>query len=700
MYTPRNHGVIEVLVFALLIVSSTWGASRSALILHVSPDGDDLQAGTAVAPLRSLTGARDRVRIAKQEGRPVTVRFAAGTYPFAQPVLFGKEDTGTARQPIIYAAEPNAAVRFTGGVTVRGWQTVTDRSVLRQLAPDARSHLRVADLRALGITDYGALAVRGFGKGSPLSEAEVFFDDKPMTLSRWPNMGFRGVAQKHSDQRIEVDTDRPQRWTQESDPWIFAYWHHDWAELYEPVTGIETGSNVLQRSPEIKPQYGITPSRARWYALNLLSELDRPGEYYLDRKAGLLYFWPPARTGETVLSMSPGIMQTDELSHVTFQGFTLEACRGTAIRIKRGSTCAVVACTIRNTGQRGVIVDGGDHHTVYGCDIYETGEGGLSMNGGDRPTLRPAQHNAENNHVHHYSRRARTYKSAIAVSGVGNRIAHNLVHDGPHMALSAGGNDHVVEYNEIHNVVYESGDAGAFYVGRDWTQRGTVLRYNYWHQIVGATGHGGMTIYLDDQHSGHTIHGNLFERCSRAVFIGGGDDNIVTNNVFIDCWRAAHVDNRGMGWQKQATDDPQGTLRKNLRAMPYKNELWSQRYPTLPGILDDQPNIPKRNVFRANVSAGGTWDDIHQGTRSYQSVEMNFVFDADPDWIVLKKDAWQRPRTLRFEDPDTVANLGFKPLPLEKMGLYQDARRASWPAIHEVRVVELPGIPKRFRFND
>jgi hypothetical protein len=312
------------------------------------------------------------------------------------------------------------------------------------------------------------------------------------------------------------------------------------------------------------------------------------------------------------------------------------------------------------------------------------------MSGGDRPSLTPAKHNAENNHVHHYSRRARTYRSAISVSGVGNRIAHNLIHHGPHMALSAGGNNHVVEYNEIHNVVYESGDAGAFYVGRDWTQRGTILRHNYWHQIVGATGHGGMTIYLDDQHSGHLIHGNLFERCSRAVFIGGGDDNIVTNNVFSDCWRAAHIDNRGMGWQKQATDDPNGTLRTRFRAMPVDSKPWREQYPTLANTLDDDPNVPKRNVFCRNISAGGTWDDIHKGTRKYQTVENNLVFDDDRQWIRLVKDDDGRPVRLEFRDPDQVRQIGFEPLPLQRMGLYDDPRRASRDVDHDVEPVSLP----------
>jgi hypothetical protein len=273
-------------------------------------------------------------------------------------------------------------------------------------------------------------------------------------------------------------------------------------------------------------------------------------------------------------------------------------------------------------------------------------------------------------------------------------MAHNLVHHGPHMALSAAGNDHVVEFNEIHNAVYESGDAGAYYVGRDWTQRGNILRYNYWHQIVGATGHGGMTIYLDDQHSGHTIHGNVFERCSRAVFIGGGLDNIATNNVFVDCWKAAHIDNRGMGWQKKFTDDTNSSIHVALRAMPYKEEPWASRYPTLVNILDDEPGVPKRNVFRNNVSAGGSWDDIHQGTRHLQTVENNLVFDQDPDWIRLRKDATGKLTGIVFKDPAAVAAIGFEPIPVAKIGLYADPRRASWPIQRAVDKIKLPDPPK------
>jgi hypothetical protein len=682
-----------------LVLSLTLALGFHALAadLYVASNGNDANAGTSARPFATLERARDAIRDLKQVGalrEAVTVHVRAGTYFLARPVEFKAQDSGSAAVPITYLADRGATVRVTGGREVTGWQEATDAAVLGRLAPEARGKVMVADLRVQNIPDVGGLSLRGFGAGNPVAEAELFFEDAPMTLARWPNQGFQKVKGKESDQTIIVDTNRVGRWSTETDPRVFAYWCFDWAELYEPLAGVDAAKPALLRTQRIKPAYSIKPADARWYGFNLLSELDMPGEYYLDRTNRLLYFWPSKAGGRAVLSLTEGLVRAENLTNVTFRGFTLEACRGTAISLKGGADCHVTGCTIRNTGQQAVQVSGGERHEVYGCDIYFTGTGGISMSGGDRKTLTPAHHNAENNHVHQYARRARTYHPGISVSGVGNRIAHNLVYDGPHMALSAGGNDHVVEYNEIHNVVEESGDAGAYYVGRDWTQRGNVLRYNYWHDILGSTGYGGMTIYLDDQHCGHTIYGNLFERCMQSVFLGGGNDHVVTNNLFIGCWKSAHLDDRGMNWQKTATDDPKGELRSYLRAMPYTNELWSARYPTLVNILNDDPGVPKRNVYAGNISAGGKWEDISRSIRKFQVVTNNLAFDDDKDWAQLSKDAAGRPVQVAFKDPAAVKAIGFAPLPLEKMGLYPDERRASWPVRHLTRPVKLPEAAK------
>jgi hypothetical protein len=124
--------------------------------------------------------------------------------------------------------------------------------------------------------------------------------------------------------------------------------------------------------------------------------------------------------------------------------------------------------------------------------------------------------------------------------------------------------------------------------------------------------------------------------------------------------------------------------------MPISSKLWAQHYPTLPDVLDDEPNIPKRNVFARNISAGGIWDDIHAGTRSYQVVRDNLVFDNDPKWIQVVRDAAGQPKELVFKEPAAVSEIGFEPLPLSKIGVYKDRQRASWPVEHQVDQVRLP----------
>jgi len=148
----------------------------------------------------------------------------------------------------------------------------------------------------------------------------------------------------------------------------------------------------------------------------------------------------------------------------------------------------------------------GHYNGVLNCKIYSAGEGGIIIGGGDRITLTPGNNFAINNNIYDCSRWVRTYRAGIFMYGVGNIVKNNLIHDLPHTAVFFWGNDHLIEFNEIHHVCMETGDAGAFYVGRDWTQRGSTIRFNYFHHLHGVEGQEGwndvMAIYLDDWASG------------------------------------------------------------------------------------------------------------------------------------------------------------------------------------------------------
>ncbi len=667
-----------VLICLLVVLASSCRAAPT--VLYVSPQGDDSWSGrlprprNGDGPLATLEGARDTLRALRKAGRledGATVEILGGTYELKQPFELTEEDSGTEDGRIVYCARRREQVRISGGRLVTNFEPVTKPAILDRLDEAARGHVLQADLKALGITDFGE-----FAQGKRL---ELFFDDKPMTLARWPNEGFvkiAAVAEKDGHQihgikgskvgKIIYEGDRPARWTAEKDIWLHGYWFWDWSDSYGKVESIDAQRHLISLAPPYHG-YGYRPGQ-RFYALNVLAELDTPGEWYLDRQEGIIYFWPPGPVaeGRPTVSVQPTLVSMKGTSYVTIRGLVLEACRGTAVTISGGAHSRIASCVIRNTGSSAVSISGGSANGVSGCDIYNTGGSGIGLYGGDRPTLTPAGHYAEDNHIHHFARLYRTYRPAVGVDGVGNRVSHNLLHDGPHNAILLGGNDHLIEYNEIYNVCYETGDVGAFYMGRDWTARGTLIRYNYFHDISGPGMYGANAVYLDDAASGITIFGNVFYKAGRAAFIGGGRDNTIENNIFVDCSPAVHVDARGLGWMKPAVVD-NGTLPVRLKKMPYKQPPWSTRYPRLVNILDDDPAAPKGNVIVRNVCRG-RWDEIEQAARPFLTMQDNLVGE-DPRFVDPEKMNFQ----LRDDSPAWA--LGFKRIPIEKIGLRTKNRR-------------------------
>ena len=89
-------------------------------------------------------------------------------------------------------------------------------------------------------------------------------------------------------------------------------------------------------------------------------------------------------------------------------------------------------------------------------------------------------------------------------------------------------------------------------------------------------------------------------------------------------------------------------------------------------ILEDEPAAPKGNVVTHNVSYGGRWDDIEGVARPYVTVTDNLV-DQDP----VFED--KPPKSFRLRATRRLTESGFKPIPLEKIGLYKDEYRAKLP---------------------
>lgn len=702
------------LLCGVLIVKSG-NAASSLTHFFVSPAGSDAHAGTESQPFRSLEAARDAVRKLKSDGTlpagGVTIWLRGGDYLRAHPLELTAADSGTPEAPIVWRAYGDETPRLLGGRQLTGFQPVTDPAVLGRLDEAARGRVRQCDLRALGISDFGEMKSRGFGRPTTTAHCELFFEGRPMPLARWPNEGEFAHIAGFPEVGAETDGhggkigrlengftyagDRPRRWRDLDDLWVHGYWAWDWANSYERVAALDLEQRLVKTaSPH--GLYGFRQGQ-RFYFLNVLEELDQPGEWFLDRRAGILYFWPPAdpagqgpagsRPLEGLLSLLAGpLLRLADVSHVTFRGLTFEAARGNAIEIHDGASNRIVGCVIRNVGNWGVVVRGGRGHGVIGCDVFDTGDGGVDLTGGDRQTLAHGGHFVENCHFARQGRWSKCYVPAVHLVGVGLRAAHNLIHDHPHCAILFGGNDHRIEFNEIHHIALETGDVGAIYTGRDFTYRGNRLRHNFIHH-TGGVGMGSMGVYMDDCVSGTEIYGNIFFKVQRAVFLGGGRDHAVVNNIFVDCNHAVELDGRGLDQSPVWRGMVDQTMRQRLAQVPLS--LYRARYPALK-TLDahygppEGPALtgeafkgvpPEGNVVARNVCVG-KWLNVYWHARpELLRLEANLTNAVSSFARLPGDDARATDFTLA---PDSPAwKLGFERIPAEAIGLRADEFRPT-----------------------
>ena len=190
------------------------------------------------------------------------------------------------------------------------------------------------------------------------------------------------------------------------------------------------------------------------------------------------------------------------------------------------------------------MVQEGTDNGISHCEISDVGGSGIGLSGGDIKTLTPSSHFAENCEIYNVGVR---YKQGVglALSGVGQRVSHCLLHHMPRFAILFGGNNHTIEHNHIHDVVLETEDAGAIYCGsRNWiTARGSVIRYNYIHDIPGFGFDGekwrspykAWGIYLDDNAGGVDVTGNVVAKCGEALLHGhSARDCHIENNIFVN----------------------------------------------------------------------------------------------------------------------------------------------------------------------
>ncbi len=643
--------IAALLTMALCIPMFTFNVSAAEyLTLYVAKDGSDSGTGTIDSPFATIERARDEIRnIKKTSGLPsggACVYIREGIYQIFKTVEFTEEDSGTETAPITYRAYRDEEVEFIGGVDLdaKKFKVVSDKAVLDKLLDQSvAGKLLEFDMSTLGLAEipevksYGAYqsGIDKEDRGSTDASMEFFVDGAVQQISRYPNDSYITYDEKdvisfnatytynhepekltklvkwHIDEPFQLALTNPRYevWAKSPTAKLYGYWDLDWADYTLKIKSYEPGKLSLSRN-RFRPTDG-----RRFYAYDIFEEIDAKGEYYIDREAKKLYWYPIDGYRNCKMALSTMLDPLFKISgsYINMKDFKMGYSRGNLIRIS-GNHNTVSHCELYYTGAFTVKVTG-MYNGVVSNYIHDV-DGGIQLDGGDPKSLTQAQNYAENNYIENFARLTLTYMEAVNPLSIGQRVTNNTMTGSTHYAMEVSGPEHLVEYNDIFNVLTESDDAGAIYSGRHKWHYGNVVRFNYIHDMGSDSGgaEGIIGLYFDDGRDAQHVYGNVFANYTGVGIQATGSDSIYENNL------AYNIKNqvvRCVDWSTRREDTDYG--RKTITEggdgyFATTEKVWLEKYPQIVKKLA-MPNmfLPENNVVKSNLAIGSKDHKVPDG---------------------------------------------------------------------------------------
>ena len=688
--------------------------SSDKTILYVATDGSDSNNGSINSPFATIVKARDTIKQMKlkgtigKDGAVVYVR--GGKYQILKQIDFTKEDSGTKDAPITYRAYPGEQVDFVGGIDIAfdQFKPVTDTNILSKLVDEtAKSKLVSINLKDLGLEEiplpeligqysytYGMAELYDHPKPT-YAAAELMVNGQIQTLARYPNDGFMEISDivhegaiprnwaddkkesadyvKPEDRfndpfTIVIDDDRLQHWEGVEDMIIYGRFYVAWADQSVYVANVDpVKKTITSTHPSC---YGITIGQPV-YVFNLIEEIDMPGEYYIDKNSGELYYYPVKGTIEEVklTTLTDPMFAFGDCEYINLKDFHLSFMRGGAISFNGSRNCEVEGVDIEYTGKMAINGENSYNCRVANSYIHNV-NGGILFSCGDRATLTPGNIVIENNEFFECDRIQKAYMRACEVKGVGNIIRFNKMHGSEQTITGYTGNNHHFCYNEIYDAVLNADDMGAFYNGRNITSRGNKMYFNYFHDLgpkISVGNHGVQAVYFDDFQSWSHVAGNIFENIKGRVFACAGSHNVFTNNIFIN---AGDIGSFGRSYDYGGGNAAwYAGLWASLEEVPYTSDIWLEQYPEIAEVVDDKGQLDVcRNIRVTDNILIDTEDPEIKGEVSATfTYDRNLVYD-DPGFVDMEnRNYLLKPDAQIFKD-----NPSFQPIPFTRIGMYTD----------------------------
>jgi hypothetical protein len=562
---------------------------RQGITFFVATNGNDQWSGTLAAPNRSksngpfatLTQARDAIRQLKRspggsQTQSVTVNVRGGHYFLPEPLVLTPEDSGTSQAPVVYAAYKQERPVVSGGRIITGWQpaTINGKPLWTVDLPEVRT---------------GKWFFR-----------QLFVNGERRTRARHPNQGYLAVAELPGIKK-ELEWTRGQTsfryaagdlqaWPTINQAEVCVM--NRWAESHLPVVGVEAQERLVKfgKRSVFKLDVGDL-----YYLENALEILDQPGEWFLDRQSGRLYYWPrPGEDMPRVQAVAPVLAQLIRLEgkpeagqfieYISFRDLTFahaewffpegfHAGQG-KVEIEPAPEAQVGGFAQAAIGVPGAVWGAGVRHCSFsqcryvklgayalelgrgcqfnqisGCELADLGAGGIKL--GETSIRSNANEQAHDNEVSdcRISDGGKIFPSAIGVwigQSYNNRLVHTEICDFYYTGISIGwtwgygpalATNNLVEWNHVHHIGKKSDGDGPILsdMGGIYTlglHTGSVIRNNLWHDLNGLR-YGGWGIYFDEGTTGILAENNLVYRTTHGGFHQHyGKNNLVRNNIF------------------------------------------------------------------------------------------------------------------------------------------------------------------------
>lgn len=535
--------------------------AQGEILFCVSKTGQDTNEGSESAPFATIERAQQAVRNAIATGLTGDVRviIRAGSYELEKPLTFTSADSGTAKHRISYVGQPGEIVVVSGGRRLNGWKK-EDNGLWSTIISDPEHwyfrNLFVNSRHATRARQPNSNAFMPFFKlaGSTISSDKTWTIGMPTgQVALWKNI---------TDVELVV-----------LGPW------DNYRKRLQSVNPMQ--STIVLQPPYITVKYPMLPMPGYFsYLENARSFLDQPGEWYLDRASGALYYWPrPDEDMNTAEVVAPHLTslvlvrgtRSHPVQNLHFQGlhfaysddkllpngffgtgwafsYTPETAttglRETlpvGIQWEFSELCSIEGCEVTHLGGNGVwVAQGCSKLLLQGNRFFDIGANGIIVglqafehpgNPGrpwPNPSNQPKSVQIANNIIYDCGTTWNGGSGIVLMFVHDAFISHNLIFDTSLHGIALGTSDKTppaeiadgyrLENNLIHDVGKMLSDAGGIY---SWgIQTNGVIRGNVVYGIVrGPYSYYNELngIYFDDLSQNFLVESNVVFDCSNKV---------------------------------------------------------------------------------------------------------------------------------------------------------------------------------------